>query len=152
MSNRIPLDLIEVESPCSKDWNRMRGSDEKRFCDHCNRDVYDLGAMSEADVQNLLCQQAGKLCVRFTRLSSGKVQTLDYSRTGRKGPGWRFLTLIGALAAVIIGYVLGCTRFSPFQPPVTMGKMMVPVIPTPGTPAGPSTQPSPCQTPPDVLE
>src|ERR1051325_2983429 len=48
MSNRIPLELIEVETPCTKDWNRMRGSNEKRFCDHCNRDVYDLGAMSRA--------------------------------------------------------------------------------------------------------
>jgi hypothetical protein len=147
MSNLISLDLIEVETPCSKDWNRMRGSDEKRFCDHCNRDVYDLGAMSEADVQNLLCQQAGKLCVRFTRLSSGKIQTLDYSTGGRKSPGWRFLTLVGAVGALIVGFVLGCTRFSPFQPRVTMGRMMVPVTPPTGTPAGSSTQPSPCQTP-----
>ena len=145
MSNRIPLELIEVETPCSRDWNRMRGSDAKRFCDHCNRDVYDLGAMSEADVQNLLCQQAGKLCVRFTRLSSGKIQTLDYATGGRKRLGWRFWTLIGAIAAVIGACVPTTSR-------VTMGKMMVPVPPTPGTPAGPSTQPSPCQTPSDLLE
>lgn len=151
MSNRIPLDLIEVESPCSKDWNRMRGSDEKRFCDHCNRDVYDLGAMSEADVQNLLCRQAGKLCVRFTRLSSGKIQTLDYSTGGRKSLGWRFWTLIGAVAAVIGTFGVANSRSWLFRTTV-QGRMMVPVTPPPGTPAGPSTQPTSCQTPQDVLE
>jgi len=147
MSNRIPLELIEVETPCSKNWNSMRGSDEKRFCDHCNRDVYDLGAMSEADVQNLLCRQAGKLCVRFTRLSNGKIQTLDYCPPiGRTGYGWRFWAVIGAVAAAIGAFVLGHSDVSPVGGQV-LGAML-PVNPTPpGATVNPSPQSPPCQTP-----
>jgi hypothetical protein len=141
MSTRIPLDLIEVEKPCPKDWNRMRGSDEKRFCDHCNRDVYDLGALSEADVQNLLCEQAGKLCVRFTRLADGKIQTLDYCQpSGRKGYGWRFWAVICAVAAALGFVVLGKGTTK------VMGGPRPFVIPPPPT-TNPSPQSSPCQTP-----
>ena len=153
MSNRISLELIEVQTPCAKDWNRMRGSAEKRFCEHCNRDVYDLGAMSEADVQNLLCRQAGKLCVRFTRLSNGRIQTLDYCPpAGGKGYGWRFWALIGAVAAAIGAFVLGHRDFPPVGGQV-LGAMSLPVNPTPpGATVNPSPQSPPCQTPPDVLE
>lgn len=142
MSNRISLELIEVENPCPKDWNRMRGSAEKRFCDHCNRDVYDLSAMSEADVQNLLCEQAGKLCVRFTRLADGKIQTLDYCPpSGRKGYGWRFWAVICAVAAALGAFVLGHSDLSRGGT-----QMMGAVMPVNPPPQGTSTN-SPCQSP-----
>ena len=148
MSSRIPLELIEVKKPCSKDWNRMRGSDQARFCDHCNRDVYDLGAMTDADVQNLLCQQAGKLCVRFTRLANGKIQTLDYCPpSGRRGYGWRFWAVICAVAAALGAFVLRQNNIAPAGG-VMLGSVSVPVNPTaPGPSANPSADPSPCQTP-----
>ena len=142
MTNRIPLDLIEVEKPCPRDWNRMRGSDRERFCDHCQRYVHDLSAMSEADVQNLLCQQAGKLCIRFTRLADGKIQTLDYCPpSGRKGFGWKFWAAICTIAAA-----LGAARLFVRQTMVVQGRMMVPPGPPP-TVNSSSPQAPPCQTP-----
>jgi hypothetical protein len=80
MSNRIPLDLIEVQTPCPKYWNGMSGSDQKRYCDHCDRHVHDLSAMTQSEAEELICREAGHLCVRFTRLPNGKIRTLDYCR------------------------------------------------------------------------
>jgi hypothetical protein len=138
MSIRRPLDLIEVQSPCSKDWNRMSGCDSKRFCDHCQRHVHDLSAMTLGDAEALICQQAGELCVRFTRMPDGQVKTLDYcAATMRKGFGWRFWTVVVAIAAAIGGCVLGNhgTR--------TMGAICPPST---GATTNP-VQPPPCQTP-----
>jgi len=138
MSNRIPLDLIEVQTPCPKDWRRMSGSDQKRYCDHCHRHVHDLSAMTQSEAQELICREADHLCVRFTRLRNGKIMTLDYSRLrGRQRYGWRFWTMITAIAAAIGGCVLGNHGTQ------TMGDICPPSA---GATTNP-VQPPPCQTP-----
>jgi hypothetical protein len=144
MSSRLPLDLIEVQSPCPKDWNRMSGSDQKRYCDHCNRHVHDLSAMTESEAQELICRAAGHLCVRFTRLANGKIKTLDYfNPPGRRGYGWRVWTMVGVIGAAIAACI---ARFKdpPVSPPgVVVGEMSMPINAPPGT----TPNPPPCQTP-----
>src|ERR1043165_8374974 len=142
MSIRRPLDLIEVKSPCQRDWDRMSGSDQTRFCDHCQRHVHDLSAMTLRDAEALICRDASSLCVRFTRLADGKLRTLDYcTPKERKAYGWRFWTAIVAVAAAIGGCVLTHSR-APTGGGAVMGAMM-PLNPPPGGASGTSTPP--CQ-------
>jgi len=147
MSNRLPLDLIEVQNSCPKDWNRMSGSDQKRFCDHCHRHVHNLSAMTESEAQELICREAGELCVRFTRLTNGKIKTLDYCRpTPRSGLGWRLWTVIVAVAAAVAACVLAHNDVPPFGTQL-MGAVSMPTVPPPGTTPNTPPQSPPCQTP-----
>ncbi len=70
------LDNVEVASPCSADWNTMKGSDRVRHCGDCKKDVYDLSAMSRDDAEALL-QREGELCIAFYRRADGTILTAD---------------------------------------------------------------------------
>jgi hypothetical protein len=75
-----PLDVINVARPCTADWNQMEGDEKRRFCEHCQKHVYYLGAMPEDEAERLICQRAGSMCVRFARdPETNAVMTLNYA-------------------------------------------------------------------------
>ncbi len=76
MSKNDFLDAIEVKTPCEQDWKTMRGSNQFRFCDHCAKDVHNISAMTRKRARKLVAQSNGNLCVRYTRLPNGKIQTI----------------------------------------------------------------------------
>ena len=45
----IPLEIIEIASPCTASWDAMHGDNRVRFCDQCNLHVYNLSAMSRQE-------------------------------------------------------------------------------------------------------
>jgi hypothetical protein len=98
-----PLPVIEVQTPCPADWNAMDdGDDQARFCAHCQHHVHDLSAMRSDEVVDLICRNAGQLCVRFERTADGAVRTLDYAprRGGWRGRyRWLVVALLAALGA-----------------------------------------------------
>ncbi len=75
--HRIPLDVLEVERPCTRDWSAMKGTDCVRFCGHCRKNVYNLSGMSRAEAQRLLDVHEGDVCVRLVRRADGTVVTAD---------------------------------------------------------------------------
>ncbi len=77
MSEKSYLDSIKSPLPCSKDWNEMNGDELVRFCQSCEKDVYNLSAMPRREARKLVARNAGKICVRYVRLPNGKVQTAD---------------------------------------------------------------------------
>jgi hypothetical protein len=79
MSQRRPLDVIQVNKPCPADWKQMEGDGNRRFCTHCQKFVHNLSAMPANQAEKLICENAGSLCVRFARDASGKVLTIDYA-------------------------------------------------------------------------
>jgi hypothetical protein len=144
MTTRHPLDLIEVQSPCPKNWSDMRGSTQQRFCQHCQRHVHDLSAMTSSEAEALICQSAGQLCVRFSRLRDGHIRTLDYRRpTGKTKYGARFWLFISAIVSLALA-ILSAVGVPPLGPTVTMGDIQVPPPPPPGA----TTTPPPQVTPP----
>ena len=75
---RLPmLENLSVASPCSESWSEMTGDDRVRFCGKCEKNVYDLGAMTAAEAEALLVQKEGNVCVRFYRRADGTVMTSD---------------------------------------------------------------------------
>jgi hypothetical protein len=49
MAKKSYLDSIDVPEPCDKPWDKMIGNDKKRFCLGCEKDVYNLSAMTRRE-------------------------------------------------------------------------------------------------------
>ena len=77
MAKKSFLDFIESPLPCSKDWNEMIGDERVRFCQGCEKNVYNLSAMSRREASRFVARNSGKVCVRYVRLADGRVQTAD---------------------------------------------------------------------------
>lgn len=77
MSKKSYLDSIKSPAPCSKDWDEMIGDELVRFCTGCEKNVYNLSAMTRREARKFVAKNSGKVCVRYVRLTNGKVQTAD---------------------------------------------------------------------------
>jgi hypothetical protein len=102
------LKVIEVGPRCSADWDAMTGDDRARFCQHCQKTVHNISAMSADEVERLACESAGPLCLRYTAAADGVVLTLDYHRP--RVSNWKrwsiaglIATLLGACASAVVG-------------------------------------------------
>jgi hypothetical protein len=71
------LSRVRVKSPCSQDWNTMRGNDQVRFCDHCAKNVHNLSEMTPEAALELVEQSEGRLCVRFIPNPDGSPHIKD---------------------------------------------------------------------------
>ena|SRR5690348_4994624 len=149
MSSRKSLNVIEIQQPCPADWEAMQGDDRARFCTHCQKNVYNLSAMTADDAQALICQSAGNLCARFARSETGEVLTLDYEPIKRRSRLRRLLLGAGALltsAASVVAFVLDrpgtpiktaslrlehapSRIFPATQPTYVMGDIAMPTVP-----------------------
>jgi hypothetical protein len=77
-ARKIALHRIDIPSPCAASWEKMAGDERVRHCGECNKNVYNLSAMREAEAAALLDSNGdGHLCVRFYRRQDGTVLTSD---------------------------------------------------------------------------
>ena len=119
MSDRRSLDVIQIKSPCTKNWDDMSGGARSRFCAHCNKQVHNLGEMPRDAIERMACESGGNLCVRFSRDEGGKIITLDYE----KGKMTRRRMLLTILASLGAGSLLGAASYvlrKPKPPPPTV--------------------------------
>lgn len=93
---------LTVASPCSKTWDSLEGNDQHRHCNLCEKNVYNLSALTEAEVRALITEKEGKLCARFFLKQDGTVLTADCP-VGRKA--WR--RKVRRVATVIVAF-FGC--------------------------------------------
>jgi hypothetical protein len=100
----LPLNQIDVVQPCSADWNDMVGTDQARFCTHCQKHVHNLSAMTRHEAEQFVCQAAGRLCIQFERDARGEIRTLEYQKTvGWRGWSWRLWSVVGLAGALVSG-------------------------------------------------
>lgn len=76
MKKKNFLDSVDVPSPCDKSWDEMIGGDVSRFCKHCEKDIYNISAMTRQEAKKLLFQSKEKVCIRMEREPDGKIKTL----------------------------------------------------------------------------
>src|SRR4051812_8134313 len=101
MSTRRALDVIQIDKPCSANWDEMRGDQQRRFCTHCQKHVHDLSSISINEAERLVCTSAGNLCVRFARdPETGQVITLDYRPKPTISRRRALLTIASILSAL----------------------------------------------------
>jgi Carboxypeptidase regulatory-like domain len=76
MKKKSLLDSIEVPKPCDKSWNEMIGGDVSRFCLHCEKEIYNISAMTHQEAKKLLFQSKERVCIRMEREPDGRIKTL----------------------------------------------------------------------------
>lgn len=110
----------------------MDGDDHIRFCRECNRNVYNLTAMTEREAKRVVEEREGRLCVRFYQRQDGTVLTSDCPVGGK-----RSFVLAGARAALAVATVAaGISALSACNPadeqPVNMGEAVMGTPPVQG--------------------
>ena len=68
---------LQLAFKCDQRWEDMLGDDRVRACRRCNRDVFDLSAMTRAEAEAVLATRGALPCVRFYRRADGTVMTSD---------------------------------------------------------------------------
>ncbi len=116
---------LRIASPCRAPWEAMDGDDRVRFCRECNRNVYNLSAMTETEARRIVEEREGRPCVRFFQRRDGTVLTSDCP-VGRK----RSFLLAGArTVAAVAGVAAGLTTLSACgstgNDPVQMGEPLM---------------------------
>jgi hypothetical protein len=120
------LSQVRVASPCKERWDEMVGDERVRFCGRCEKNVYDLSALTASQAESLLRERGESMCVRFFRRSDGTILTSDCPVGARKR-FWRR----AATAAVATGLAAaGITMATATSDISELGK----VAPTMGEP------------------
>jgi len=105
----VDLNNLRIASPCPAAWEKMVGDERVRHCSECNLNVYNLSAMTERQVRELIAASRGKrLCGRFYRRADGTVLTQDCP-WGLRAMGRRASRLAAAIMAAMmsIGVAFG---------------------------------------------
>ncbi|HEY6970450.1 MAG TPA: carboxypeptidase-like regulatory domain-containing protein [Candidatus Angelobacter sp.] len=108
----VKLCNIRIASPCTADWDKMRGDDSVRHCTACNLNVYNFSAMTETEVEHLLGTRQGRLCARFYRRADGTILTQDCP------VGWRTVVrrvsrVAGAALSAVMSVGFAAAQSSP---------------------------------------
>ena len=115
---------IRIASPCLAKWERMTGNDQVRHCPECDRDVYNLSAMTECEAEQFIAMHAGRLCARVYQRTDGTVLTQDCP-LGRQVVSRRVSRIAGAALSAAMGLGFGAAQTVPdgnWQPMVQIDR------------------------------
>jgi hypothetical protein len=76
-TKHIDVDNLQLASPCSAKWKDMRGDDRTRLCLACEKNVYNLEAMTRREIHALIVETEGQFCGRLYKRKGGTVLTAD---------------------------------------------------------------------------
>ena len=99
------LDQVRVASPCNASWAEMSGDDKSRYCGKCEKNVYNLSAMTREEAELVMLEKEGDLCIRLYRRTDGTVITADCPVGVRR----KRLRLIGVVAVGLGAAAAGLT-------------------------------------------
>lgn len=68
---------LSIPTPCSADWSDLVGDGRRRYCEQCDKNVYDLSKMTATEVAALLATLQGRVCATITWQTDGSVLTED---------------------------------------------------------------------------
>ena len=69
MSSEDFANRFQITSPCQEDWDSMIGSNQIRFCTHCQSSVHDFSTMTRKQIKKLIASSNGRLCVRYSSVN-----------------------------------------------------------------------------------
>jgi len=95
------LERISIATPCSADWDDMPGTDQVRHCAQCDKNVYNLSAMTRRQAEALLRETEGHLCARLYRRADGTILTGNCP-VGLRNLGRRISRAAGAAMSAML--------------------------------------------------
>ena len=117
-SQLIALHRLEIASPCTASWAAMQGNEQVRHCGDCNKNVFNLSAMGEAEAAALLADNGGDLCVRFYRRADGTVMTSDCGTSVRASTRRALRQLPAAAGIALLAMSAGAGAAPQTAPPL----------------------------------
>jgi hypothetical protein len=118
-SRRLPLlDGVRIASPCSASWDEMKGDEQVRFCGKCEKNVYNLSAMSSDEAEQLIAGREGSVCVRLYRRQDGTVLTTDCPVGVRRKRVRRVLAVAAGAGALAAAASATFTQQGDIGPPI----------------------------------
>jgi Carboxypeptidase regulatory-like domain len=96
------VNKLRVASPCSVGWETMTGDERIRHCHSCQLNIYNISEMRKNEVENLIANREGRLCIRLYKRSDGTVLTKDCP-VGFRAYQKRVSRFAGATLATILG-------------------------------------------------
>jgi len=124
------LDLVQIASPCTADWDAMSGDERMRHCGDCNLNVYNISDMSRDEALAFLAQREGGTCVRMLKRPDGTVITRDCP-VGLAAVRAKFVRLSLATAGLILAMLTTATAACAKVPYLRMGAICLPELPNP---------------------
>lgn len=97
------LDRVSIAAPCPVDWESMPGTDRVRHCSQCNKNVYNLSAMTRRQAEALLRETEGNLCARLYRRADGTILT-ENCPAGLRTIGRRISRVAGAAMSAMMAF------------------------------------------------
>lgn len=102
-SNSLPV--LQIPTPCPMQWDQLNGGDQKRFCDQCNKHVYNFSEMPAEEIDLVLkssAQSSQSVCAQIRRLPNGQILTAD-DKPQLKQSTWgnRLATLVASLMVLV---------------------------------------------------
>ena len=91
---------LEIKSPCCESWDEMRGTASRRFCDLCEKDVYNLSALSKEEVRQLFASKR-RPCIRYTYDESESI-VFTHPQVRRQQRGMQRLLRAAAVALPLV--------------------------------------------------
>lgn len=139
------LDQVTVASPCTASWDEMVGDERVRFCLICEKNVYNLSAMTREDAERLLKERAGgELCVRYYQRADGTILTQDCPVGVRRKRRKKLALAVAGAGAMAFAATSMLTRGTPCA---VQGEMVSVPAPQSSPPqsseAAPTNQPAP---------
>jgi len=101
-ARRLVLDNLRVASPCEAKWADMSGDDRVRTCAQCDKQVFDLSALTRAQAEALIVEKQGSLCVTYFQRQDGTILLADCELGARRRKRRRHVA-ISAVAALGVG-------------------------------------------------
>src|SRR5262252_9589526 len=101
-SYKFNINTLRVASPCSVGWENMTGDERQRHCDLCSLNVYNISGMTTGEVEQLITEREGRLCIRMFRRADGTVITKDCP-VGLRAVRKRVATMAGAALTAVLG-------------------------------------------------
>ena len=122
----------KIGQPCSADWDKMRGNDQRRFCEHCHKYVHNVSAMSQTERETFADPAKLQECVFYCQRSDGKIADLSFLTKLRRWFPFFRLACWSTLVALLPVTLTGCMGVR--RPQVVLTK------PSPQTDVPPSSQ------------
>ena len=97
----MDLENLRIASPCPADWDHMDGDERVRFCRLCQKNVYDISAMTQRQAKTLLRENGAGICTRIYRRQDGTILTQDCP-IGLAAIRRRFARIAGAAFSALL--------------------------------------------------
>jgi len=105
--NTMP-DPWRISKPCTADWDKMRGDDKRRFCEHCQKFVHNVSAMNRSEREAFASPANVRECVFYCQRTDGKIADLSIVVRLRRWFPFLRLACWSALVALLPVALTGC--------------------------------------------